>query len=92
MEIYNSTSKLGIRPQNANAKPKQNALGKKCPTIYNPYYSVTKRIGIAKGMYSRVLSGYTIVQGPFSKGCRQLENQLQAMQAVSAASKAGQDE
>ena len=63
-------------------------------TIFNlgELYSVTERMEMAKGMYSRALSGYTTVQEPSSKWCRQLENQLQALQAASAASKAGQDE
>jgi hypothetical protein len=52
----------------------------------------TDRKDMAKAMYNRALSGYTIIQGPSSKRCRQLEDRLQALQVASAESKVGQDE
>ena len=63
-------------------------------TIFNlsKLYSVTKWIERAKGMYSRVLSGYSTVQGPLSKWCRQLEDRLQALQVPSPELEVGQDE
>jgi tetratricopeptide (TPR) repeat protein len=63
-------------------------------TMFNlgELYSVTERMEMAKEMYNRALSGYTTVQGPSSKWCRQLENQLQALQVASTASKTGQVE
>ena len=47
---------------------------------------------MAKAMYNRALSGYTTIQGPSSKQCRQLEDRLQALQVASAESKVGQIE
>jgi len=47
---------------------------------------------MAKAMYNRALSGYTTIQGPSSKQCRQLEDRLQALQVASAESKLGQNE
>jgi hypothetical protein len=46
----------------------------------------------AKAMCNRAFSGYTIIQGPSSKRCRQLEDRLQALQVASAESKVGRDE
>jgi len=60
--------------------------------VFGDLLSQTGRNDMAKGMYARALSGYTIVQGPFSKWCRQLEDRLQALQVASAELKVGQDE
>jgi tetratricopeptide (TPR) repeat protein len=54
--------------------------------------SQTGQKDMAKGIYARALSGYTIVQGPSSKWCRQLEDRLQALQVTSDKLKVGKDE
>jgi len=54
--------------------------------------SRTDRKDKAKGMYARALSGYTIVQGPSSKYCKQLEYRLQALEVTSTKLKTGPDE
>jgi tetratricopeptide (TPR) repeat protein len=59
---------------------------------YGDLFSQSDRKDMAKAMYNRALSGYTTVQGPSSKRCRQLEDRLQALQVASAESKVGQDE
>jgi hypothetical protein len=59
---------------------------------FGDLFSQTDQKDMAKAMYNRALSGYTTVQGPSSKMCRELEDRLQALQVASAESKAGQDE
>jgi hypothetical protein len=54
--------------------------------------SQTDQKDMAKAMYNRALSGYTTVQGPSSKRCRQVENRLQVLQVASAKLKEGQNE
>jgi hypothetical protein len=51
----------------------------------------TDRKDLAMVMYSRALSGYTTVQGPSSKWCKQLEGRLQALQVASVDSEVGDD-
>ena len=58
---------------------------------FGDLFSQTDRKDMAKAMYNRALSGYTTVQGPSSKRCRQLEDRLQALQVASAESKVGQN-
>ncbi|KAF7886762.1 uncharacterized protein EAF02_003409 [Botrytis sinoallii] len=49
-------------------------------------FSQTDRKNIAQQIYNQALSGYTIFKGPSSKWSRQIEERLQALQIVPAAS------
>ena len=68
----------------------EDALGLELASSYLPalntifafgdLFSQTDRKDMAKAMYNRALSGYTTIQGPSSKLCRQVEDRLQALQ------------
>ncbi|TVY83409.1 hypothetical protein LSUE1_G002970, partial [Lachnellula suecica] len=54
--------------------------------------SQTGRKDLAKVMYSRALAGYTTIQGPSSKWCKQLEDRLQTLSIASPELEESQDE
>ena len=64
----------------------------KTMVVFGDLLSKIDRKDKAKGMYARALSGYTIVQGPSSKWCKKLEDQLQALEVTSTKLKTGPDE
>ncbi|KEF51028.1 uncharacterized protein A1O9_12912 [Exophiala aquamarina CBS 119918] len=51
---------------------------------FGDLYSQTDRKDMAKVMHIRAWSGYTVVQGPSSKGCIEIEGWLQALQLTPA--------
>ncbi|KAF4636484.1 hypothetical protein G7Y89_g1597 [Cudoniella acicularis] len=60
--------------------------------VFGDLLSQTGRKDMAKVMYARALSRYTIAQGPSLKRYEQLEDRLQALQVASAKLEMGQDE
>jgi tetratricopeptide (TPR) repeat protein len=57
--------------------------------VFGDLLSQTGQKDMAKDMYARAVSGYTIVKGPSSEWCKQLEDRLQALQVASIELKAG---
>ena len=60
--------------------------------LFGDFLSQTGRKDTAKEIYARALSGYTNIQGPSSKRCKQLENRLQALEVASTESEIEQNE